>query len=497
MCNSLDVVILEEPEIEFRYGQKLKDPHDGLVLFGPFGADTPSAPNNLAIGVIGTDEGIEKYLKWVSLIQGPIYTPESFDKRLWPTYPGFGAAFFCVWPEKGGWHYKLDYQSLTEAAKNKDAYKRASNVVEHFTKGIREAHERDEHFNVLICIVPDLVWKNCRPESVVSNGYGYPISPRERRLRISHDSLFGHYEPEQYTFSVDFRRQIKARSMEYDIPIQIIRESTLSIESAQERELSPPPDVAWNLSSAVYYKAGGKPWRLASARDGVCYVGITFRRTDLTSNSKSACCAAQMFLDTGDGVVFRGDFGPWYSPQDKQYHLDFKSAKSLLEGVLNSYEKHHGRPLREIFLHSRSDISKEEFMGYEQACPADVKLVGVRVRKEGSFRLYREGKFPVIRGTTKKVTDRCAYLWTSGFVPRLGTYPGWEVPVPLRIDIQHGNADIEQICKDILGLTKLNYNACKFGDAEPVTIGFSDDVGEILVSNPKIKAPKPQFKFYI
>ena len=47
------------------------------------------------------------------------------------------------------------------------------------------------------------------------------------------------------------------------------------------------------------------------------------------------------------------------------------------------------------------------------------------------------------------------------------------------------------------GLTKLNYNTCKLGDSEPVTVGFSDAVGEILVSNPKTVRPNPSFKFYI
>ena len=67
------------------------------------------------------------------------------------------------------------------------------------------------------------------------------------------------------------------------------------------------------------------------------------------------------------------------------------------------------------------------------------------------------------------------------YAPRLGTYDGWETPVPLRIDIQHGEASIEQVARDILGLTKLNYNACKLGESRPVTVGFSDAVGEILI----------------
>jgi hypothetical protein len=96
-----------------------------------------------------------------------------------------------------------------------------------------------------------------------------------------------------------------------------------------------------------------------------------------------------------------------------------------------------------------------------------------------------------------KITDRLGYLWTSGFKPRWETYDGSETPVQLRIDIQHGSADIEQVARDIFGLTKLNYNACKLGYSEPVTVGFSDAVGEILVSNPTIKKRDPRFKFYI
>lgn len=63
--------------------------------------------------------------------------------------------------------------------------------------------------------------------------------------------------------------------------------------------------------------------------------------------------------------------------------------------------------------------------------------------------------------------------------------------------MQHGNADIRQVCRDIFGLTKLNYNACKVGDSEPVTIGFSEAVGEILVTNPNAKERRPNVKFYI
>ena len=36
--------------------------------------------------------------------------------------------------------------------------------------------------------------------------------------------------------------------------------------------------------------------------------------------------------------------------------------------------------------------------------------------------------------------------------------------MPLSITVQHGDADLLQVAKDILGLTKLNYNACQLGE---------------------------------
>jgi hypothetical protein len=90
-----------------------------------------------------------------------------------------------------------------------------------------------------------------------------------------------------------------------------------------------------------------------------------------------------------------------------------------------------------------------------------------------------------------------ARLWGSGFKPRLRTYDGSEVPVPLEITVQHGEAEVEQVARDILGLTKFNYNASKLGEFQPVTIRFSKEVGEILVTNRKTGKRHPNFKYYI
>ena len=102
-----------------------------------------------------------------------------------------------------------------------------------------------------------------------------------------------------------------------------------------------------------------------------------------------------------------------------------------------------------------------------------------------------------MRGSFWQVSDRACFLWGSGFKPRLRTYDGSEVPVPLAIRILYGEASIEQVARDILGLTKLNYNASKLGEFQPVTIRFSEEVGEILLANRKSGKRLPNFKYYI
>src|SRR4029077_2362868 len=131
-----------------------------------------------------------------------------------------------------------------------------------------------------------------------------------------------------------------------------------------------------------------------------------------------ACCAAQMFLDSGDGIVFLGEYGPWYSAESKQFHLTPNAAENLLRGVLKTYAELEGKPLREVFLHCRSSISNEEFEGYRRACPTSCKLVGIRVRADRKGpRLFRQGEMPVLRGTFWPLDDRTGYLYAAGFKP--------------------------------------------------------------------------------
>ena len=508
--------LLSEPKLEFGSGQQAEDPHDGLALFGP--AETRSDIPDYV--VIGSKAGLSLWDNWVDSLNSSAACEDVTRQRPWPPFPGFDVAFGCMWP-KPSKRYVLDTRQLDLMSRRADRYERAYSVANLYLSPIQTQVPRlDSKPALAVCVVPEHVYQNCRTKSYVADTSDDVRSSTERselksllKDKQSGQRHFAFVELppnlEQYGLSPDFRRQLKARVMQYDMPVQIVRESTLNITDKVGRGLkgvNPLSDRLWNIGTALFYKCGRKPWKTPWARDGVCYVGLAYR---MSEDKRTACCAAQMFLDSGDGVVFVGEFGPWYSQDRKEFHLTRKAARDLLDGTIRTYLEQDGRKLTEIFLHARSGLDREEFEGFAEACPAGVKLVGIRVRKDRfEPRLFRHddhpeasrrGMHPVLRGTFWQRTKRHGLLFTSGFKPRIATYDGWEIPVPLSITIQHGEADLIQVATDILGLTKLNYNSCQLGESQPITVKYSDKIGEVLLSNPEL--PREQwrtnFKYYI
>ena len=509
-------LFFDEPMLSFGDGQEAEDPRDGLALFGPSG-QVSGLPGHVAVG---TERGLELLGVWIKALNAPAACEDVSRQRPWPPYPGFDVAFGTSWPAPMK-TYQLDSSELENAARKSDRYERAYSVANLYLGPIDQIQRLDAKPALAICVVPDEVYEYCRPKSYVAEPSDERKTAEEKRElnaaiedRQSGQQHFGFVEEpenlEQYGLSPDFRRQIKARVMPHDLPVQIVRESTLDI-SEQVRKgqkgTNPLSDRLWNLGTALFYKCGQKPWKTPWARDGVCYVGLAYRRDD--RDNRTACCAAQMFLDSGDGIVFVGEFGPWYSEERKEFHLNGQAAEALLRGTIETYQKQDGRPLREIFLHARSGINKEEFEGFSLACPSDARIIGIRVRKDRlGPRLFRHddhpqparrGKHPVLRGTFWQRTQRHGLLFTTGFKPRIGTYDGWEIPVPLSITVQRGEADLVQVAKDILGLTKLNYNTCQLGESQPITVKYSDRIGEILLANPEVPREhwRHNFKYYI
>ena len=500
-----DLIRLSEPTLLFNYDQEMEDPRDGLSLFGPL---DKGKPYGIRAGVIGTKGGIKRFNKWVARIQGPISNDPPDIAR--PPFPGFETVFQIPWNPQPTLEIVVPDDELKSVFID-DRHQRVYQTVNVYSNRILESLRKEEtKADIWFVIIPEDVHKYCRPKSIVASSLqiaaesSLPVKYAQQLQ--SQPSLF----PEvnrlaiPYHYEVDFHNQLKARLLHNDAPTQVIRETTLAhtdflnSSGRPTRKLDKLQSaIAWAITTAVFYKAGGRPWKIGSIREGVCYIGLVFKLDDNSPDPQTSCCAAQMFLDSGDGIVFKGDVGPWYTPKNGEYHLSHDAAKELVRIALDTYKQHKDGLPKELFLHGRVRFNEEEWNGFTDAVDASTNLVGIRIREERNIKLYRQADHPVLRGLAYVRDERTAFLWTRGYVPRLQTYPGREVPNPLLIDVCKGSVAIETVLNDIMALTKLNYNACIFADGQPVTLKFANAVGEILTAGPLEKIPPLPFKYYI
>lgn len=510
----IDVDWIEEPKLLFQLGQKVEAPKDGLALFGPL---DEQKVYGVRAGVIGTSQGIRRFRDWVESIQSPIFNDRSDAAN--PYYPGFEALFGIKWDSSPSIALEVDKEELQDAVRIADDHQRVYATVDVYAQRVRRAiREEETKVDVWFIVVPEEVYRYCRPTSRVPKEERIEteinLSAKEgKQIATSQPTMFSEINEAAvpYEYEINFHNQLKARLLDVRGVSQIVRESTIApyehldglghpIRGLGGREA----EIAWNLSTTVFYKIGGRPWKTADIRDGVCYVGLVFKRDERHPDPRTACCAAQMFLDSGDGVVFKGALGPWYNPDKDEYHLPEEKAQEIARMAVEAYKEKNrsdggsGDLPQEMFIHGRVDFSQKEWDGFQKGAAEETNVVGVKIRNSVDLKLFRQGNNPVLRGTAYRQNEKEAFLWTKGFIPRLQTYPGREVPNPLYVRISKGYAEMRTVLEDIMALTKLNYNACNFSDGKPVTLKFADAVGEVLTAAPLKDDPPPlPFRHYI
>lgn len=502
-----------EPKLRFDYNQSLLDPRDGLTLFGPF---DKGKINDFNIGIIGTKKGIERGFNWLKKLHSPIFNEETDIAR--PFFPGFEEVYGIKTNFKSIIKRTIDEAKLEYFYTFVDDHQRVANIVNLYLKEIFDHLDSSEMKVDLWCIIiPDMVYKLCRIMSFVPKKDGILVGIKNENTKWN-ETFFENEELKEmrqaYYYENHFHNQLKYKLLKYKVVTQIIRENTIAYFDFVNKNGEPKKDlrkfdtaIAWNISTTMYYKLGGKPWKLDYIRERVCYIGLVFKKDERNRDPHYACCAAQMFLDSGDGLVFKGALGPWYNPDNFEYHLTREAAIDLIIKSLRAFKKENGFSPKEIFLHGRTYFGEEEWLGFgdgvaqfmqQENNNENINLVGVRIVDEKRFKLYREFTFPVLRGSILKLNNWSAYVWTRGFIPRIQSILGLETPNPLSVKIIKGKSDIETVCRDIISLTKLNYNACIYGDGFPITLKFANIIGEILTAGPSDNDLEVlPFKYYI
>jgi len=477
--------VLDEPELEFGGGARHIDPRFGIATYGPADLLSPDAPRAVRLGLIGPADQLDGLSYWLERCREPIPAKDGRYPHLFPTFPGcdidVGLHSTLVLSDR---NTRTISPSMLRTIENSPAETGLSAAVDAYAEEIIALAEENRVDVLLIA----------RPEQLVD--VTRRSSRRSTRALPSTGSNAGGLPR-----GANFHDLLKARLLHLRQPIQIIRRSTW------DEAFTPPVGYgrqdeasrAWNLHVALYYKAGGVPWRLLRNPNDLttCYIGVSFYRN--TEDTSLDTAVAQIFNERGDGVIVRG--GPArITGSDRQPHLSRDDAHQLLLGALDAYRREHRTMPARVVLHKSSAFTSEEIEGFEGGAEdrrIDTLEMAWITTSDGA-RLFRGGKLaPPLRGTMLALSDRELILYTTGSVEFYSTYPGHYVPQPVGIRPTRPVRSPRETCAETLALTKMNWNQTRLDGQLPVTQRTANKVKAILRFCPPEQAVATRYAHYM
>jgi hypothetical protein len=474
-------LLIDEPELEFGDGGRDLDPRLGLLRHGPL---QPILGDKISIGVIGTAETVEGFERWMERAKLGIAGKSERQPNLFPPFPGLGNEnpFRCPFEVSPTARRVLpisDIGGIVAVKKQSDAIREASAL---FTDQATAMLESSDKPDVIVAALP------------------FDLILREVNGAAEGDDD----DPETDEDAVDFRDLLKAQALHLQRPTQIVWPTLWDDRARVPRKLKKsmrkvqdPATRAWNLLNAIFYKAGRAPWRLPRPEEQhkTTYVGIGFYR-DL-SGQRLLTSTAQMFDERGRGLILRGSRAR-IDKGDLHPYLDRADAYELMRRSLKAYyAQHQHYPARVVILKT-SRFENGEASGLREALKeAHIAFVNlVWVCESSPITMFREGDYPPLRGTMIGLGNE-ALLFTRGSVPIYRTYPGLRAPHPIMLRPHTIDTPMSDLARDILALTKMNWNTTQFDGALPIPIRAARQVGKVLRHVPIGEREATEYPFYM
>src|SRR5258708_4844519 len=215
---------LAKPILEFGTGET-SDPKEGLTLYGPFSLRFGGAHKALVqVGLVGPRIIVEQAQSWFARCQTPI-TSGHANATMYPSYPGFQAAFHSTLVTAPVWNVVFDNEDVQRNLALAPI-ERFQAVLDLYGRGIERLANADVRPDVIVCCLSEDIIASCK---TVTNSR---LTPEQRRkilrkqeeIRAGQLTLFEETIPEEAPEDLlfrDLRRALKARAMTYRMPIQI------------------------------------------------------------------------------------------------------------------------------------------------------------------------------------------------------------------------------------------------------------------------------------
>jgi hypothetical protein len=453
---------LAEPSLRFCGGASHINPQIGVVTYGPRSLDLPRHPSTIRCGLVGSGVSLADAEEWLrSCAQGV----EGEGENL--AFPGCtaNAGYFADVRTGDDWKETISQAELAEVRRQRGPRARFEAGLALISDKLRILSTRDQPPDYVVLALPQEILELCSVADYRSGGG-----------RIHRD----------------LRRAVKAAAMRYHLPTELLRAQTIR----GGRNVDHKSRCAWNFYNGLYFKAGGLPWGPSGLTPGSCYLGIGFYRP-LGSNSTVRASIALAFNEHADGLVLRGQPFPWDDDKDgASPHLTRERARDLIGTILQRYRDEMKQTPRRLIIHKTSAFWPDERAGFEEGLVGVSRCDFVAMAPTDEIRFLRAGQYPTLRGTWLRLGD-VDLLYTTGYLPSLAAYPHGHVPSPLKV-FDHGRNDtpVDEVMRELLVLTKMNWNSTAFAGLLPITLRFARRVGDILREVPADQEPLPQYKYY-
>jgi hypothetical protein len=482
-----DVVVrqIEEPELEFGSGTDARV-KEGLTAYGPYSLRLgPRHPQQVRVGLVGPAAPVAKTREFLDRMRESI--PTFGDMQLQrPPFPGFASTFHSELLVDDSWQHTIADDRLSNAL-DLDPAEAFRELLSAWSAGLTELTQRDPPPDLILCAIPSEVLRHCRRVRFADA----PVQPAGQLSLFDEnaqtiEALTG---PEAL-LERDFRRALKASAMRIAAPIQIV---TPNLFGPIPGRYDDPASRAWNLAIALFYKAGGAPWRVATPSLDTLYIGISFHHRWHRGGHTVYAGLAQAFYPGSEGFALRGGEAE-KTPDELRLRLSENETARLVSDVLEHYRLRTSRDPRRVVVHKTTAFDDGERRGALRALDNVPSTEFVALRTS-TFRLLRQGDYPPPRGSLATIGSK-TFLLTTGYQANRKTYKGSHIPVPLDLVVD-ATVDVEHAAQDVMALTKLNWNSAADHMQFPVTLAFAQKVGTIMAEVGEDEEPQTRFAYYI
>ena len=276
--------IVEEPLLAFHQNNTHVDIRAGLSAFGAFDKGSVGVPVPIRLGVIGTTATVDGVRDWLEHCKNGVASDEQKLTALRPAFPGKTQQVFGTSLELSDAATRtITRHELTAALGQSDSLR---HLVDTFMDHARDLAAKSGLHVLVVAPPPEVFALGDATRASVTDP---PIDELQEPA------------PEQDApppSTLNFHDLFKAQAIDLQLPCQLLRPDTYGSSSAgrpRGRRLQDKATTAWNFHTALYYKAGGVPWRLARQPSTLttCYVGVSFFKS--VAGDKLMTSVAQVF----------------------------------------------------------------------------------------------------------------------------------------------------------------------------------------------------------